>query len=299
MKNKYIKLLIVIIAVFSIDYAADYVLKHGLDMGMGLNEHSKMFIVGHSQLMMGLDRDILEAELGCHVSKHTRTGVGVAERRMMTEMFLNSEYSDSLQVVVVGVDPFSFNNVGLSQNCYMLFYPWMDEGVAADYIKAETDAPTYYAHKLFRLSRYGDDLVKQSLRGWKHDDRNYKTAVMTEDIYNGGKGKWERPILFNPILVKELKLLIKEVTDRNIKVVLAMPPSYYMLTEKQKDEYDKIVELYTRWADSSELVYFFNYDKNLRKEGYIFFDPLHLNVEGQQILTQRFVKDVIVNGIVK
>lgn len=196
MKNIH-RQIIVLLCFFTIDLIGSQILKHGLDQGMGLNEHSKILIVGHSHLMMGLDKSILEDSLGCKVTKHTRSGVGMTERKLMTQMFLNSPYSDSLRVIVIGVDPFSFNENGLSENCYTLFYPWMDDKYVGEYIKKSTDPVTYYTHKLFRLSRYNDDLIKQSLRGWKHDDRNYKTSVFTDSLFEANKMKWTRNITFN------------------------------------------------------------------------------------------------------
>lgn len=290
--NKYIRLITSLAILFIADYAGHRMLKYGLDKGMGLNEYSKVLIIGHSQLMMGLDKSMMEDALRCKVTKHTRTGVGIGVRMMMTDMYVDSKFSDSLKCVILAVDPFSFNDEGLSQNSYMLFYPWMDEPNVGDFIRMNTDGVTFWGHKIFRLSRYSDDLIKQSFRGWKNDDRNYKTAILTDDIYNKGKGKWERPIRFNRTLMQNLEETIRHITSKGVNVVLLQSPSYYRLTEEQQDKYEKINAYFHSLAMASPLVKFIDYDKLYNHHANLFFDPLHLNVEGQKLMTNRLINDI-------
>lgn len=290
--DKYIRLIIALVVLFIIDYTGHKILKYGLDKGMGLNEHSKVLIIGHSQLMMGLDKSTMEEVLQCKVTKHTRTGVGIGVRMMMTDMYVNSEYSDSLKCVVLAVDPFSFNDEGLSQNSFMLFYPWMDEPNVNEFIHQSTDDVTYWGHKIFRLSRYSDDLIKQSFRGWKNDDQNYKTISLTDDVYDRGKDKWERPIKFDQTLMHNLEETIKHITLKGIHVVLLQAPSYYKLTENQQESYEKIETYFRSIAEGSPLVEFIDYDKIYNRHSELFFDPLHLNVEGQKLMTKRLINDI-------
>lgn len=291
-KNKYTRLIFAVVVLFVIDYAGHRMLKYGLDKGMGLNEHSKVLIIGHSQLMMGLDKSLMEKELKCKVTKHTRTGVGIGVRMMMTDMYVDSEYSDSLECVVLAVDPFSFNDEGLSENSFMLFYPWMDDPYVGRFIHESTDEVTYWGHKIFRLSRYSDDLIKQSFRGWSNDDRNYKTSILTDDIYERGKDKWRRPIKFDRTLMQNLEETILHITSKGISVVLLQSPSYYKLTETQQENYKKIEAYFRSLADESPLVEFIDYDKLYNRQSHLFFDPLHLNVEGQKLMTNRLTNDI-------
>ncbi len=281
-----------VLCLFAVDFAGDRMLKQGLDQGMGLNEHGKILIVGHSHLMMGLDRAMLENSLGCKIAKHTRSGVGMTERKLMTQMFLNSSYSDSLKVVVVGVDPFSFNGEGVSENCHTLFYPWMDDKEVSLYLKAATDPVTYYAHKWFRLSRYSDDLIKQSIRGWKHDDRNYKIGIFTDSLFEANKTKWARPITFNKQLMAELEQTISLCTTRNIHVILLQTPVLKLLTDLHPDDYEKLMGYYQHLDESSDYVHFIDYSPFYNEDYNIFFDPIHLNVNGQRLITKRFIKDI-------
>lgn len=291
MKN-YIRLIVALATFFIVDYTGHKMLKYGLDKGMGLNEHSKVLIVGHSQLMMGLDKSMIEETLECKVTKHTRTGVGIGVRMMMTDMYIDSKYSDSLKCAVLAVDPFSFNDEGLSQNSFMLFYPWMDDSYVDEFIRRSTDNVTFWGHKIFRLSRYSDDLIKQSFRGWKNDDRNYKTTYLTDEIYERGKDKWERPIKFNQPLMHNLEETINHITSKGIHVVLLQSPSYYKLTENQQEKYKKILDYFQSLTNKFPLVSFIDYDQIYNRQSNLFFDPLHLNVEGQELMTKRLIEDI-------
>lgn len=295
MKGKTLRLLFAILALFGVDYGLDSFLKKGLDKGLGLDQHSKVLIVGHSHLMMGLDREMMEKELHCKVTKHTRSGVGMAERYLMTKMYLDSPFSDSLKVVIIGVDPFSFNGSGLSENSYMLFYPWMDQREIGKFIKDATDPATYYAHKVFRTSRYSDDLIKQSIRGWRNDDRNYKTSIFTDSLFEANRGKWDRPILFQKRLVEKFEETIKMCTDRGLYVVLLQTPVLKVLTDSYPKEYAQLLNYYHSLDSSSNHILFLNYNMEYSNNIELFFDPIHLNVTGQKTLTKQLSQDIKLN----
>lgn len=299
-KRKYIiRFTIVLISFFLIDFGISVFLKHGLDKGMGLNEHSKILIIGHSHLMMGLDRQMMENKLECKVTKHTRAGVGISERKLMAQMFLDSEYADSLKVVVIGVDPYLFNDEGLSENSYTLFYPWMDDANVGGYIYNSTDCITYYTHKLFRTSRFGDDLIKQSVRGWKNDDRNYKTTIFSDSAFLINKTKWDRPIIMNPKAMKTLEETIKMCTDKNIQVILLQTPILKSLTDLHKDKFSEIMAYYKELDQNNPNVHFLNMAPEYENNNALFFDPIHLNVNGQYNVTNDFIHYLFDNGYLR
>lgn len=107
MKKLY-KILIAIAVFFFLDFAISSLLKEGLNKGFGLRQESEILIVGHSHMMMGVDRDKLEKGLKCKISKYTRTGVSLPERYLMTQQYLNSKYSKKLKAALIGVDAFTF-----------------------------------------------------------------------------------------------------------------------------------------------------------------------------------------------
>lgn len=296
--NKYIiRFIIAVVILFGLDYAIGVTLNIGLDKGMGLNEHSQILIVGHSHLAMGLDKDSLEKGLACKVSKHTRSGVGIVERKMMVDMFVNSEYSDSLKVVVIGVDPFLFNGAHISHNTHTLFYPWIDEPEVSSYIKEHTTFIEYYAHKIFRLSRYSDDLIKQSIRGWNNDDRNYKTTIFSDSIFEANKGKWDKPIKRDQQLMSILEQTINDLTERKIHTILLQTPILKLVTNLNIEDYEDMVEYYMSLDAQSAYVHFIDYSPYYDSYYEFFFDPIHLNVAGQKEITSRFIKNINTLGL--
>lgn len=110
MKKLY-KILIAIAVFFFLDFAISSLLKEGLNKGFGLRQESEILIVGHSHMMMGVDRDKLEKGLKCKISKYTRTGVSLPERYLMTQQYLNSKYSKKLKAALIGVDALLFQKV--------------------------------------------------------------------------------------------------------------------------------------------------------------------------------------------
>lgn len=284
--NNYLRVIISILVFFIIDFSLGLILKHGLNLNMGLNEHAKVLIVGHSHLMMGLDRKSMQTELGCKVAKNTRSGIGVEERKLMTEMFLNSKFSDSLRVVVLGVDPYLFNEKDLSQNPYTLFYPWIDDKEVSDYLFKKTSCINYWSHKCSSLSRFTDDTINQSIRGWKNDDRNFKTGVFTKLDFEKKGDKWKREIKFDKKMMRILDENIKMLTDRNIHVVLLQTPLYKQLTDIDVQKYSKMCNYYKGLDSKSRYVHFINYSKQYGDDNSLFFDPVHLNTKGQKIITK-------------
>lgn len=292
MLSKLLRIFLTVIALFVLDYICGFVLKVGLDRGLGLTEHSKVLIVGHSHLMMAIDREEMENSLNCHISKHTRSGVGMTERKLMTQMFVESKYSDSLKVVVIGVDPFSFNHKGLSQNAYTLFYPWMEDENVSNYIWNSTSPVDFFVHKMFRLSRFSDDLIKQSGRGWAKNDKNFKTRELTDSIFEAKRYKWAREIKFERDAMNILDETIAVAVNKGIHVILFQAPVHRLVTGFQKERYKKILSYYNELDKKNDLVHFVNYSPYYEEDYSLFFDPIHLNRKGQKIVTERFIKEI-------
>ena len=290
--KKYRIITITIALILLLDYGFNLFLLNGLNRAYKLNQHSKILIIGHSHLMMGLDRTTMEQELGCPITKYTRSGVGLIERHLMVKQYLNSQYSDSLKLAILGVDPFSFNGTGISKNSYTLFYPFMDDPDVSIYLKKNISLLDYSIHKIFKLTRYSDDLLTASIRGWKSDDRNYKSDTLTTEIMERRFNVWMRDIDFNPILQNELEICINELTQRGIRVLLVNTPIIYKLTQPQHDKYKKILNYYQDLEKKFDLVDFINYSPQYEQNFSLFFDPIHLNKYGQKIITHQVIEDI-------
>jgi len=283
MRNIY-KIIITIGAFFAIDYMCGEFFLKGLNKNFGLNQESEIFIVGHSHMMMGVDRTELERATGAKVSKYTRTGVSLPERYLMTGQYLRSGYSDKLKAAIIGVDCFTFSEGGISDNCYTLFYPFYEDKGVNEYLKNNATFLEYWQHSIFHLSRYSDDLINSSIRGWRDDDRNYKTSTINLDDFERQKSKWKSKISFKKELQDLLDKMINELTEKHIKVYLVNTPTLDAINHAYPDNYARMMTYYRKLAEENENVEFIDFSK-YESDYSIFFDPLHLNVKGQKLVT--------------
>lgn len=123
MRKRLLHILLFLLAFVCVDRLIGWGLNVGLNRYFGLTQHSEVLFVGHSHLMLAVDKEGFEQGTATEVSKYCREGVNVADRLEMVRQFLASPYSDSLKVVIYGVDQFMFTGEGLSMNSYKLFYP--------------------------------------------------------------------------------------------------------------------------------------------------------------------------------
>lgn len=286
-----IAIVVFIVSFFSIDYLCDRIMLHGVNEFYGFKSYSDILLIGHSHLMLATDKERIEDELHLKVSKYTREGVNVFDRYIMVKQFLNSNYSDSLKVCLYGVDLCTFTGEGLSKNSYKLFYPFMDDKYVDQYVRSQTDYKDYLLHKIIRTTRYNDDGIKNaSLRGWLHDWSNKKNGIIDIELYrkklaNGD----ERNIMMNQELIDTFKATIKMLTDRGIMVILINTPTLDLLNEYEPDKYKNIVDWFEKFALENDMVEYWDFNPEYSSRHDIFYDRLHLNANGQEIITTEII----------
>lgn len=191
------------------------------------------------------------------------------------------------------MDAFTFSEGNISKNCYTLFYPFYEDKNVNDYLKRHAKPTEYWQHKIIRLSRYSDDLINSSVRGWMHDDKNYKTNQINMDEFEKQRSKWKSNISFNKELMSKLNELIHMLTKRGIKVYLVNTPTLDTINHTQPENYKYIMEYYRKLANNN-MVYFIDFTKH--ESNYeLFFDPLHLNVNGQTLVTDSLIQFLKIN----
>lgn len=292
MKKLSILILSFLVLFFIVDNVVNCLMMKGIENYYGLNQQSKILLIGHSHLMLAADKKRMESELGMKVSKYCREGVNVTDKKMMVEHFLNNGYSDSLKYVLYGVDLATFTGSGLSENSYKLFYPFIDDTYVKAYIKSQAQASDYWLHKLIKSSRFNDDGMKNSaVRGWCNNWDNFKTNRIDLETYkrklaNGD----ERRINMNEVLISQFTETVKMLTDRKIYVILINTPTLDLLNEFEPEKYAKIMQWYQTFANENEYVDFLDFNPQYSSDYSIFSDRLHLNRSGQQVITDEIVK---------
>lgn len=285
MYSRIIKIAVSLVLLFGIDYIGHSILKHYCEKGFGLTQESDILMVGHSHLAMSINTSFLSKELGCSFTKYTRSGVDIHARHLMANQYLESEYAASLKAVVFCVDAMTFTAEGLSANAYTLFYPWMDEELYKDMVYQQASLGEYIIHKIFRLSRYNQDLFSLALKSFMgSEDKNLKTNGL--DLKDEPSKMSGTNIDFNPILMKELELAVEDASKHNVKVILLQTPiAKYLLNGKGK-EYAKVKSYYKSFSDNNPNVYYIDFTDELSDQYDLFFNPTHLNVRGQELYTK-------------
>lgn len=291
MKKKIISICLFLAFFVCLDRGIGFCLNKGLDFYFGLNQHSEVLFIGHSHLMLAVDKARFETETHTKVSKYCREGVNVADRYEMVKQYWALPTSDSLKVVLYGVDQFMFTGEGLSQNSYKLFYPFMDEKNINDYISRSTDRYDYLLHKLICTTRYSDALLNSSIRGWKKDWSNYKLGQLDVAALEAqiAEGK-QRHIHFEPDLIKAFEATLKLLKQRGIIVVLVNTPIAQPLNEYEPEAYQRIIRYFKSLDEASSNIYYWDFNPDYSSRYELFFDPIHLNVKGQQVINEQLVQ---------
>lgn len=289
---KTLKYLIVgLVAFIILDFLLSFLMMKGVNRHYGLDQDAGILLIGHSHLMLATDKKRLEKETGLKVSKYCREGVNVADRQTMVNHFLNSGHADSLRYVLYGVDLCSFTGEGLSQNSYKLFYPFIDDPYVGAYIRKQASAGDYWLHKLVRSSRFNDEGLKNSvLRGWTNNWSNLKTNTIDIESYKKRLANHdERSIEMNPELIEMFKATVDSITKRNVRVILVNTPTVDLLNEYEPEKYAQIIEWFHNYADSQQLVEFWDFNPKYSHDYSIFSDRLHLNRKGQEVITGEII----------
>ena len=292
MRRNIFYLIIVAAGFFVADFAIERVLLHGVNESYGLNQHSDMLIVGHSHIMLATDKVRLEKEIGIKVSKYTREGVNVGDRKIMVKQYLDSPYSDSLKICLYGVDLCTFTGEGLSENSYKLFYPFMDNQDISEYIHQQASSDDYWLHKIVRTNRYNDDGLKNSsITGWLHDWQNRKTGQVDVEAYKKRLAAGdERHIQMNEELIAAFCETVNMLTAKGVKVILVNTPTLDLLNEFEPEKYDMMMSWFTDYAKNNDMIEFWDFNPEFASGYDLMRDRLHVNVNGQQVITSEIIK---------
>ncbi|MDH8700988.1 hypothetical protein M2138_000326 [Dysgonomonadaceae bacterium PH5-43] len=297
-KNKIVRAVLIFVTVLIIiNFALGRILLEGVNKFYGLNQFSEVLMIGHSMLMLSVDKEMLENKTELSVSKYTREGVNVIDRYTMTKQYLESPYSDSLKYVLYGVDQFTFVGSGLSENSYKLFYPFMDNDVINDYVKISEDTKLdYFIHKVFSLTRYSDVLINASQRGWRGDYSNLKKGTLDIESLKmqmeTGTSHHNRAITIDENLLVVFDETLKMITDRGVNVILVQTPVVDVLNEVDKDGYAKVANIFTSYTENNELIEYWDLNYKFSSDYSLFFDAIHLNPKGQREITEEVIKRI-------
>lgn len=281
-------LLSCLVLFFVLDFGISFGLRKGLDRYFGLDQNSEILLIGHSHLMLATDKKMLEDSLHVKVSKYCREGVGVDVREYMISHYLSLPNKDSLKTVIYGVDQYMFNNNDLSSNPYKLFYPFMDNQAIDSFIKQNAESKDYWQHKIIKTSGYTDGLINSAMRGWMKNWSNYKVGRV--NIKKIRKEKSGRKITIDPKLKEDFERTIELLTSRGIDVVLLNTPIIKEYNDYEPEKRKEVIDYLRKLADSSDKIYYWDLNPKYEDQYQYFFDPIHINNEGQPMITKEIIE---------
>ena len=283
-----LRVVIFILVFFILDNVVSFILLKGIDRNYGLGSNSEVLMIGHSHLMLAIDKVLLEKRSGLKVAKYTREGVNVADRKIMLEHYFMT-CTEKPEIVILGVDPWLFTGEGLSKNSYVLFLPFIDSPEIKDYVKKSVPKKSDYLKAEFiKTTRYNALLLNASIRGWLKNWNNLKIGTVDsirirKEISAGNF----RKINFDKNLMNDFSEILDYLSKTNSEVILLNTPVWEPLLTCQREEYTKAMHLIDSLAQShcpsAELV---DFVPRFSKDTKFFFDPIHMNPEGQKAVTE-------------
>lgn len=291
MKKHLLYLIIFISTFFLLDYVVHSFLEKGLHNYFGIGKTNEIALIGHSHLMLGINKSKLEEKIGKPISKYTSEGVNVSDRKLMINYLL--ENNPNIKYIVYGVDAWMFTGEGLSKNSYKLFLPFMDDQSINKEIKNQAPFDEYLQKNIIRTSRYTETLINSSLRGHLSNWSNLKIGIvdtlkLKQNIINGDFRKINSTLENKKIFEETIALLNK----KNIKVILVYVPtiSYYNKGEPQK--FNDELNYFRQLNNNNPMVEYLEYIEIWENKYNYFFDPIHLNPQGQEAFTNAFSTDL-------
>jgi hypothetical protein len=292
--NNLLRVCAFLILVIVLDYAISIFLQKGIEVNYGIKSNSEILLIGHSHLMLALDKVSLEKHTGFKIAKYTREGVNVSDRYIMLKHYFFT-CTEMPKIVVLGIDPWEFTSEGLSKNSYRLFLPFMDTPEVNKYIKGSVSSEfENFEYKFIRCSRFNSSMLNASIRGYLRIWKNLKFGIIDsgkirKEIINGVY----RKIGYDKSLIDDFSKTMLFLKEKKVDVILLNTPIFEPLLSVQSMDYMKVLHI----ADSIAIslcprTYFVDLVPQFSTKSNLFFDPIHLNPDGQEAVTDYFAKIV-------
>ncbi len=271
--------------------AAEFLVK-GLERSYGLDMPAEVLCIGHSHTALGIDKNALERRLGVPVAKYARIGANLADRLAMIRQYLEKQPS-SVKILVYDVDAHLFTGKGLSLHSYTLFYPFMDSPSADTYVRSCASFADYHIRHVLKLRRFDLETCNAALRGWLRVYANLKSGTVdVERLKKEIAAGQIRHISFDDDGIKCFEETLRFVLGKGIHVVLLYIPTIDLYNQVEPAQYVHAIRLLRDFSAQFNNVTFLDYNPLFAQRYQLFYDPVHLNPYGQQLVTEKLIHDL-------
>ena len=287
-----VKLVVFIFLFLMFDRLAARFLEEGLNRSFGFDIPAEILCLGNSRTALGIEKLLLEKGLGVPVAKYARNGANIADRFAMFRQYLERQPS-SVKILVYDVDAHIFTGEGLSMNSYTLFYPFMDSPSIDTYIRKYASFSDYSFRHLLKLRRFDLETCNLSLRGWLRKWDNFKQGVVNIDrLKKQITNNQIRHISFDNECIKCFEQTLQFAQEKGIHVVLLYIPTIDLYNQAEPEKYRRAIELLQSFSSRYDWVTFLDYSSVYCQRHDLFYDQIHLNPQGQRLVTKKLVQDL-------
>ena len=268
-------------------------LQKGLDRYYGLDRGAAVLCVGHSHTMLGIDGQRLEQGLGVPVAKYAVNGANACDRLAMIRHYLGRQ-PGAVRLVVYDVDDHTFTGEGLSSNSYRLFFPYLDNPDIARYLKDSVGSwEEYGVRRLLTLLRYNSVTLNLALRGTLGRYDNFKTgrvdiAALRNDLAAGRRP----PITMQRPMVDAFAETVRLLRTQGVQLVLCYIPTLDLVNDADRIRHEQVLEIFKDYQAHDSGITFLDYNPAFASRYELFYDPIHLNREGQKKVTEQALTDL-------
>jgi hypothetical protein len=290
-KKFIVRLAIFLLAFFVIDLATSAFMLKGINKFYGFNSRPALLINGSSMSLSGFNKAEIEKQLQTNVAIYAKEGVGVEDRHAMLQQFFTNR-SPSVKTVIYELNPLLFSKTLTAANVYTIFYPFMDNAAIDSYIHARAPVKEYFAHKLFRSSRFDALTINLAVKGYLNKYENFKTnAIDPGTAYFTANDAGKVVVEMSPDKVTVFEESLTLIRQHNAKVVLVMMPIYYQKKATFDSSSYKLLDNYFRRLAATEpTISFLDLNNTeITRNAMLYSDVLHLNREGQKSVTAAIV----------
>lgn len=282
-----LKISLLFTVVLAVDWLAGTYLKRGLDRYFGFDKKAEILLVGHSYTMLGIDVGLLEESLAVPIAKYAVNGANVFDRLAMLRQYF-TEHPETVKVVVYDVNDRLFADAGLSANSYRLFYPYIDNSEMQVFLQEHAGSTGEFAlRRIFRSLRFNTTDLNLAIRGNFGILESFKSGrvdivQLQQEIEQG-----RRPgVTVESAQLRVFEKSIAFVRSQGAVMVLCYIPTVDLLSRMDWESHERVVSMFGRYAEADPGVFFLNYQQKYGSRHELFWDPVHLNRDGQKVITR-------------
>jgi len=289
------KIIIFIVLFIIIDNGIYFFLHFGLEKYYNLTSNENTILInGTSMSHYGINSTLIQQTTKSNIAKFTKGGVNIEDRFQMLQFYLNQH--DSGKVVIYEINPTLLDaSSKISISGFTVLYPFLYDKNVSEYIKKQTDLKSFYLRKIIKTTRFDIEMILLSIRGYLNKQENWRTGeVNNYTIKNLQKKIGMAQIKLNDKNIEVFLNTMNLFKQHNCYVFLVnMPLLSYKLQTYKTESYDQFLKFFQDYCDSNQNFSFIDCnDNNNLTTRLNFFDPVHLNINGQINITNYLIENM-------